>query len=78
MFLGASWLCASSYVKTFLVALEPGRGRGPMQPANYRSLSYRPLYPADSMFLLMTSIVCCSSSVGLNSTTSVPAWRKGR
>ncbi len=28
---------------------------------------------ADSMFFSMTSIVCCSSFVGLNSTTSVPA-----
>ena len=38
-----------------------------------RAGSARRLNSADSMFFVTTSSVRCSSSVGLNSTTSVPA-----
>ena len=40
-------------------------------------LSSYPVPPA-SMFLETTSSVFCSSAVGLNSTTSVPAYSVGR
>ena len=48
--------------------------RRPGPPAAGLTLRYGDTF---SMFLVTASMVCCSSSVGLNSTTSVPAYSCG-